>query len=59
MNITEKGYSPSVDMDGGGSERVRGGGEGGDSLRVRRVCEREIGALTLLWEVLKKKEKDR
>lgn len=30
------------------------GGEG-DSLKVKRVCKREIRVLTLLWEGLKKK----
>lgn len=56
MNIREREaiHLVSIWMKAG---RGEGGevGEGGDSLKVRRVCKREIGALTLLWEALKKK----
>lgn len=37
-----------------------GGGEGEDSLKVKRVCKREIGVLAILWEAVgEKNEKDR
>lgn len=32
-----------------------GGGEGEDSLKVKRVCKREIGVRAILWEAVKKK----
>lgn len=52
MNIRQRGYSHGVDMDEGGKERVEG--EGGDRLKV---CKREIGVPTSLWEELKKKQR--
>lgn len=56
MNIRQRGYSHCVDMDEGGKEGGKGRGEGGDRLKV---CKREIGVLTLLWEELQKKKKNR
>lgn len=60
MDIRERVYSPAVDMDEDGEEEGKGGGVGGEGLKVRKsVQERDRGFLLSSGRLKKENEKDR